>query len=66
MIFEDDSRVRLTRSELNALRRANAKNGLTLGKVVTARELLEAVVNGLPQERAEDLLAFLDRNDERK
>lgn len=63
MIFEDDSRIRLTRSELNSLRRANAKNGRAIGKVDTARDLLDAVVNGLPQERAEELLAFLDQNE---
>lgn len=63
MIFEDESSIRLTRSELNSLRRANAKNGRTIGEVDTARGLLEAVVSGLPQERAEELLAFLDQNE---
>jgi hypothetical protein len=61
MIFEDESRVRLTKSELNLLRQRNAQNGVALNEVNTRDELLKAVIDGLPPEFVEDMLEFMER-----
>lgn len=60
MIFGPRRTVRLTPSELNELRRANAKVGLVVNEITTVDELLAATVSGLDPALQEDLLAFLD------
>lgn len=60
MLFESRSRVRLTSRELNDLRRAAAHNGVTINRVDTPAELLQATLDALPAERQANLLRFLE------
>jgi hypothetical protein len=60
MIFVSNDAVRLTQSELNTLRRENAKNGLAVNVVRTRQELLKSALNGLSPELQSDMLAFLE------
>lgn len=60
MIFDKDSRVRVTNSELNFLRQRNAHHGNIITRIATVDELLNAVIGGLPSEIAADLLEYLE------
>lgn len=60
MIFEDDDNVRLTKSERNLLRRRNAANGETIVDVQTREQLLTGIIGGLPEERAREMLEFIE------
>lgn len=60
MIFADHNTVRLTATELNDLRQANAKNGFAVNRIVTRDDLLEAVLGGLSLELQNDLMDFLE------
>jgi hypothetical protein len=60
MIRDSKGNVRLTKSELNKLRRENAKNGEVLGIVKTDQDLLAAALNGLPNEIINDMLEFFE------
>jgi hypothetical protein len=60
LIFETNGRVRLTRCELNDLRRLNARNGDVVNRVTTRDELLTATVGALPSVLGTDLLEFLE------
>lgn len=60
MIFEDDDKVRLTRSELNLLRQRNAANGETITDVKMRGHLLAAIIGGLSMERTREMLEFIE------
>lgn len=60
MIFGSHGSVRLTASELNRLRRANAMNGFAVNTVRTRDQLLEATLGALTPEIQADLLEFLE------
>lgn len=52
-------RFRLTRTELNILRRRAAKNGIAINEVHTESELWEALIDGLDEATVNDMLDFL-------
>jgi len=60
MIYDDKGNVRLTRSELNDLRTAAAKQGEVIldERKMTREEHLEALAAGTPLEIIEDALEF--------
>jgi hypothetical protein len=60
MIFTSRNRVRLTRSEMDHVRRAAARNGVALTRIETPTQLLSAILAGLPPDRQRDLLRFLE------
>lgn len=60
MIFERNGRVRLTPSELNRLRKLNARNGEAVNNIKTCDELLAATLGGLSSELAADIFEFLE------
>lgn len=60
MIFETQSRVRLTKSELNMLRQRNARNGNVVAAIGTVDQLHEALIGGLSTQQARDMLDFLE------
>jgi hypothetical protein len=60
MIFEGDDEVRLTRSELNLLRKRNATNGEAVGDVKTREQLLSAIIGGLSADNARQMLEFVE------
>lgn len=60
MIKDSNNRVRLTTSELNALRTANAKNGNVVNDVKTTDDLITAAVGAQRQEIQDDLMEFLE------
>ena len=59
MLF-DRHGVRLTRSELNQLRQANARAGNALNHVRSREELIDAIIHGLPESTQRDLHTFLE------
>jgi hypothetical protein len=60
MIFGPRATVRLTDSELNELRQANARVGRVVHRIATQEELLTATIDALDPSLQADLLAFLD------
>ena len=60
MIKDSKNRVRLTPTELNTLRTANAFNGNVVHEVKTTDELLTASVGAQRPEIQDDLLEFLE------
>jgi hypothetical protein len=62
VILREDGRVRLTRHEINMLRRYAARQGRTIGVIETVDELFAAVLDGLPPSIAANLLDFLETN----
>jgi len=60
MIRDRNGNIRLTKSERNKLRQANAKNGEVLGNIKTDQDLLAAAINGLPNEIINDMLEFFE------
>jgi hypothetical protein len=60
MIKDSKNRVRLTPTELNGLRSANARNGNTVNAVETIEELLTAAIGAQRPEIQDDLLEFLE------
>ena len=66
MIFESPTRVYLSRSELNDLRRRAALNGHCVNQVRTPAQLLQAVLDALPPQRQADFLAFLEAQGHRR
>lgn len=63
MLFESRTRVRLTPAELNRLRRGAARNGVSLNRVETPAQLLQATLDALSPEHQSDLLRFLESDD---
>lgn len=51
--------VRLTRSELNLVRQAAARNGVHINTIGTRDGLIQALLDGLPPHTQDGLLAFL-------
>jgi hypothetical protein len=59
MFFLSNGHIRLTASELNGIRSANARQGHVVDQIRTRDELLAAVIDGLSPELVVDLLAFM-------
>ena len=59
MFFLSNDRIRLTASELNDIRSANARQGQVVDQIRTRGELLAAVIGGLSPELVVDLLQFM-------
>ena len=60
MIRDSKGKIRLTKSEINTLRKENAKHGVVLGDIKTDEDLLAAAINGLPDEIVNDMLEFFE------
>lgn len=60
MIFENDDKVRLTKSEMKLLRQRNVANGEAIADVKTREQLLSAIIGGLSDDRARQMLEFID------
>jgi hypothetical protein len=60
MIYDSKGNVRLTKSELNTLRKHNAQQGNVVGTIKTPADLLEASISGLPDEIMNDMLEFFE------
>src|SRR5713226_3884241 len=59
MFFLSNGHVRLTASELDGIRSANARQGRVVGHIRTRDELLAAIIGGLSPELVVDLLEFM-------
>jgi hypothetical protein len=59
MFFLPNGRIRLTASELNGIRSANARQGQVVDQIRTRDEVLAAVIGGLSPELVVDLLQFI-------
>lgn len=59
MIIQENGRVRLTKDEFNKLRAHAARNGFALEGPRDVGDLIEAVLLGLSEDRAEDMYAFI-------
>jgi hypothetical protein len=59
MLFLANGRIRLTATELNGIRSANARQGHVVDQIRTRDELLAAVIDGLSPELVADLLALM-------
>lgn len=59
-MIRDGKTIRLTKAELNALRRDNARNGNAVNDVTDTREYLDASLGALDPATQEDLLEFLE------
>jgi len=59
-MIRDGKKIRLTRDELNALRRDNARNGAAVNEVNDTSDYLEASIGALTPDIQEDLREFLD------
>ena len=59
-IYEEDGKVRVTKSEGEKLRNKAAENGVTIGGITTTEDLLEAQTAALDDDTANDLLDFLE------
>jgi hypothetical protein len=60
MIYDGKGNVRLTKSELNKLRKYNAQQGHVLPAIKTNEDLLQATISGLPPEIINDMLEFFE------
>lgn len=61
MIKKDGDKIELTKSEFNSLRKAAARKGVVVNSISTSAELIDAIIQGLDDARAADMLRFLDR-----
>ncbi len=59
MFFLSNGHIRLTASELNGIRSANARQGRVVGHIRTRDKLLAAIIGGLSPELVVDLLEFM-------
>jgi hypothetical protein len=65
MFFLSNDRIRLTASELNAIRSANARQGRVVDQIRARDEVLAAVIGGLPPVLVVELLEFMQTGSSR-
>ena len=59
-MIRDGKKIRLTKTELNALRRDNARNGEAVNDVTDTSDYLNASIGALDPEVQADMLEFLE------
>lgn len=62
MVIDLNSKHRISKTELNFLRKMAAQNGHAINSINSDQEELEALCKGLPIDIADDMIQFIESN----